>query len=304
VGPVVENLGPERRLGVDVDTIEGDMDLGGCGHGAKVLPTIAWVNGRERVRVRLIVAYDGAPFRGFAINDPVPTVAGVLSRALEQICQHPVSLTCAGRTDAGVHAWGQVVTFDAEARSMAPGPLRKSLNKLCGPEVVVREVELVDSDFDARYSATWRAYRYRILNRLVPDPFLRNQTWHIVRPLDLDAMNKATLCILGAHDFSSFCRRQRVLTADGVEVEAPRTRRVHRAEWLHETDDIVRFDIAAGSFCYRMVRSLVGIMVQIGLGERPVTDMAQVLEARHRDLTGLLAPAHGLIFWEAGYEEA
>ncbi len=261
------------------------------------------VNGHEQVRVRLLVAYDGAPFRGFAINDPTPTVAGVLARALEQVCQHPVSLTCAGRTDAGVHAWGQVVTFDAEARRIDPGPLRKSLNKLCGPEVVVRRVDIVSNDFDARYSAAWRSYRYRILNRLVPDPFLRHQTWHIRRPLDLDAMNEAATCILGSHDFSSFCRRQQVLTADGAEVEAPRTRRVLHAEWAREADDLVRFEIAAGSFCYRMVRSLVGIMVQIGLGERPVTDMAEVLEARHRDLRGLLAPPHGLVFWDVGYPE-
>jgi tRNA pseudouridine38-40 synthase len=114
-------------------------------------------------------------------------------------------------------------------------------------------------------------------------------------------MNEATRCILGSHDFSSFCRRQQVLTAEGMEVEAPRTRRVLSAEWLREADDIVRFEIAAGSFCYRMVRSLVGTMVQIGLGERPVTDMAAVLEARHRDLRALLAPPHGLVFWDVGY---
>ncbi len=260
------------------------------------------VNGQAHVRVRLLLAYDGAPFRGFAINDPTPTVGGVLTRALEQICQHSVSLTCAGRTDAGVHAWGQVVTFDAESRRIDSGPLRKSLNKLCGPEIVVREVALVSPDFDARYSALWRSYRYRILNRLVPDPFLRHQTWHVLRRLDVGAMNEATQCILGSHDFSSFCRRQQVLTADGTEVEAPRTRRVHSAEWRRD-DDLVRFDITAGSFCYRMVRSLVGTMVEIGLGERPGSDLATVLEARHRDLRGRLAPPHGLVFWEAGYPE-
>lgn len=251
--------------------------------------------------VQLLVAYDGAAFRGFALNDPVPTVARRLIDAIEIVVQHPVSLTCAGRTDAGVHAWGQVVTFVADPRRIDPETMRKSLTNLCGPEVVVREVSIAESDFDARSAAEWRSYRYRILNRQSPDPFVHAHTWHVPRPLDLDAMNAAARAVVGLHDFTSFCRKLEVITREGEEVEAPRIRRIISAEWLRELDDIVRFDVKARSFCYQMVRGLVGTMVDIGRGERSVDDMAKVLHAQDRNRAGPIAPPHGLTLWQVGY---
>lgn len=261
------------------------------------------MNDDDQVRVRLLVTYHGAGFRGFAINDPVPTVARALTDAIETVVGHPVSLTCAGRTDAGVHAWGQVVTFDADPARVDPDRMRKSLTKLCRPHIVVRDVTVVERDFDARYSAKWRSYRYRILHRRDPDPFLVDQAWHVARPLDLDAMARASAAVVGSHDFSSFCRRQHVLTAAGDEVEAPRTRRVMYARWGREPDDAdtVRFEIAATSFCHQMVRSLVGTLVEVGAGDRPVDDIEAILAARDRNRAGRVAPPHGLYLWEVGY---
>ena len=132
----------------------------------------------------------------------------MLRQALEQVLRHPVSLTCAGRTDAGVHGWGQVVSFDAEAAAFDAARLQASLNGLCGPAVVAREVAVADrADFDARFDATARRYRYTILNRPVPDPFLAATAWHVAQPLDLRAMQAACDPLIGEHDFTSFCRR-------------------------------------------------------------------------------------------------
>src|SRR4249919_2977479 len=123
------------------------------------------------VRVRLVVAYDGSPFHGFAPNRGVPTVGGTLGAALERLLGQPVSLTAAGRTDTGVHAWGQVVTFDAPAQDLDLAEVQRSVNALCRPAIVVRNATTVPPELDARFSAVWRRYRYTVLNRAVPDPF-------------------------------------------------------------------------------------------------------------------------------------
>ena len=122
-------------------------------------------------RVRLVVAYDGSAFRGFAANEGVTTVGGTLTEALTTVLAHPVEITCAGRTDKGVHARAQVVTFDADARRVDPVLLMKSLNAMCGPTIAVTDVAVVPDDFDARFSAVGRRYRYRVVNRTAPDPF-------------------------------------------------------------------------------------------------------------------------------------
>ena len=138
------------------------------------------------VRVRMTVAYDGSGFHGFAPNPGVETVGGTLAAALERVLRAPIQLTCAGRTDTGVHAWGQVVSFDAPAERFDPLLLQRSVNRLCGPRIVAREVARAPDDFDARRSAVSRTYRYTVLNRPVPDPFLAHLSWHVDEPLDLD----------------------------------------------------------------------------------------------------------------------
>jgi tRNA pseudouridine38-40 synthase len=248
-------------------------------------------------RVKMVVAYDGGPFRGFAENAGVPTVAGTLRAALERVLRTEVELTGAGRTDTGVHAWGQVASFDAPADGLDLARLQRSVNGLCGPAIVVRSVEVAAPDFDARFSARWRQYRYRILNRDVPDPFLAPTTWYVEPSLDLHLLTLACDPLIGEHDFSSFCRRRR------GDVEQTLVRRVLDARWSIPEPDIVQFEIEATAFCHQMVRSIVGLLVEVGQGRRTPGDVMEVLRARDRSRAGQLAPPHGLCLWEVGYGE-
>ncbi|MEY2996043.1 MAG: tRNA pseudouridine(38-40) synthase TruA, partial [Actinomycetota bacterium] len=153
-------------------------------------------------RVRLLVAYDGAGLHGFAVNDGVVTVAGLLADALSTIARRPIEIVGAGRTDAGVHAWGQVVSCDLPIDVDVDG-LARRLSKMCAPSVVVRAVEVAPPDFHARFSARWRRYRYTVLNEPVPDPFLASTAWHVPVPLKLDLMRMAADPLIGEHDFSA-----------------------------------------------------------------------------------------------------
>ena len=249
-------------------------------------------------RMRLVVAYDGARFRGFAPNPGVKTVGGALTAALAKILRHAVVITCAGRTDAGVHAWGQVVTFDTSVARADPAGLQRSLNRLLGPEIVVREAAIAPGGFDARRSATGRRYRYTVLNRAVPDPFLARTAWHVGPPLDLAVMQLACDPLIGEHDFTSFCRQPRP-APDGRESSMVRT--VRQARWSDLGDGVLRFDIESSSFCQQMVRSIVGTIVDMGLGKRRPGEMVAILRARDRSAAGRVAPPHGLCLWEVVY---
>jgi tRNA pseudouridine38-40 synthase len=250
------------------------------------------------VRVKLVVAYDGTAFRGFAVNAGVRTVGGTLGAALERVLGHAVHLTCAGRTDAGVHAWGQVVSFDARADVVDVVVLQRAVNAMCGPEIVVREALEAAGDFDARRSAVSRRYRYTVLNRPWPDPFLATTAWHVDHPLDLEALWLTCDPFIGEHDFSAFCRRPRV---DGTARPPSLVRRVTDARWSDLGDGVLRFEIEAGSFCHQMVRSLVGTMVEVGRGRRRAGDLGGILRAGDRGRTAGPAPAHGLCLWDVRY---
>lgn len=262
------------------------------------------------VRVRLTVAYDGSGFHGFAAQPGCETVAGRLGDAIAKVAGHPVKLTCAGRTDAGVHAWGQVVHTDlAPARRLSrrratgegrPGALDldglvTSCNKMLAPSIVVRSAQTAPAGFDARRSARSRLYRYTVLNAPVPDPFLAATSWHVEDPLDLRAMRAATDPVIGEHDFSAFCRRPR-----GDEA-ASLVRRVLDAGWTDLGSDVLRFQVEATSFCHQMVRSLVGTMVEMGRGRRSPGDMAWVVRSADRSLAASPAPPHGLCLWSVSY---
>ena len=246
----------------------------------------------------MTVAYDGSGFRGFAANAGVPTVGGALSAALEQVLRHPVELTCAGRTDAGVHGWGQVVSFDTTAESVDLAELRQSVNRLCGGPIVVREAAVAPPDFDARFSARARVYRYTVLNRPVGDPFLAPTTWHVTSPLDIHVLRLACDPFIGSHDFSSFCRAPKV--PRGQE-PASLVRRVVDARWDELDDGLLRFQIEASAFCHQMVRSIVGTMVEVGAGRRRAGELTAVLRSGRRQGAGQLAPPHGLCLWEVKY---
>ena len=289
------------------------------------------------VRIRMTVAYDGTDFHGFAPQPRVPTVAGALTQALETAVGHPVELVCAGRTDAGVHAAGQVVHFDvAPERARAPladvlhagaapsagepgpdpagpdlDPLRRALNRMLGPRIVVRSAGVAPPGFDARRSARWRRYRYTVLNRADPDPFLARTAWHVDEPLDLRAMQLSCDAIYGQHDFAAFCRPR----PDGA---GSTVRRVFEAEWCDPRPsgsgrpssgrvpdppgpELLVFDIRASAFCHQMVRSLVGTMVDVGRGRLKAGDMSAILRSGARSEAGVVAPPRGLCLIEVGY---
>ena len=243
----------------------------------------------------MLVAYDGTGFYGFAENLNVRTVGGELSRALETVLRQPVNLIVAGRTDRGVHAWGQVVHFDVAGAEPDLIGLQRHLNSMLGPAIVVRSADLPPDGFNARRSALARRYRYTVLNRVVPDPFLATTTWHVADPIDLAALRLACDPVIGEHDFSSFCRVPKRIP------DASLVRMVYDARWLDLGDGLLRFDVDASSFCQQMVRALVGTMVLMGLGRQRAGEMTGILRARTRSLADRVAPARGLCLWEVVY---
>ena len=245
----------------------------------------------------MTVAYDGTGFRGFAENRDVRTVSGELGRALATVLRHPVHLIVAGRTDAGVHAWGNVVSFDVEGDDVDLLSVQRHLNSMLGPAIVVRSADVAPDGFDARRSALARRYRYTVLNRPVPDPFLATTTWHVEEPLDLAALRLACDPLIGEHDFSSFCRVPKRIP------DASMVRRVDDARWHDLGDGLLRFDIDASSFCQQMVRAIVGTMVPMGLGKQRAGQMAGILRARDRSAANRVAPARGLCLWEVVYPD-
>jgi tRNA pseudouridine38-40 synthase len=246
-------------------------------------------------KVRLVVAYDGTNFRGFAAQPSQPrvrTAGGTLGAAIEKVLRHSVELTCAGRTDAGVHAWGQVVSFDAEPGT-DPWRLQSALNSILGPEIVVRSADLVEPGFDARRAATARTYRYTIVNRTVPDPFFARYAWWVAEPLDRSRLRLAADVFVGEHDFAAFCRK-------GPEGSST-VRRVLTSRWRDDGDGVLRFEIRANAFCWQMVRSIVGTLVEVGNAKRRPGDLLAVLRAGDRAAAGQLAPPQGLCLWDVEY---
>ncbi|MEN9792715.1 MAG: tRNA pseudouridine(38-40) synthase TruA [Actinomycetota bacterium] len=248
--------------------------------------------------VRARVAYHGAEFHGFAANDGVVTVEGTLSDALRRVTGTSLRISAAGRTDAGVHASGQVVSFDLPLGTDLEA-LARSLNALCAPSVAVRSMEWAEPGFDARSSATWRRYRYTVLNSAVHDPLLVDRAWHIRAPLSIPLMNLACDPVLGEQDFASFCRRPPV--AEGGR-EPSLHRWVFEAGWREEGAGILVFEIRANAFCHQMVRSLTGFLVDVGATRRPASDMRAVLAGRDRNHGSRVAPPHGLVLVDVGYD--
>ena len=251
------------------------------------------------MKMKATVAYNGSGFHGFAVNRDVRTVAGDLEAALQTILGQPITLTCAGRTDKGVHGRGQVVSFVVpDDTTLTPHRIEQSLNGLCKPDIVVRDVEQTHDDFDARFSAQWRQYRYQVLASTHRDPLRAHTSWHVPATLELARMNAAATHLLGEHDFTSFCKRVKV--AEG-EPEKSMVRNVLEAEWSEGHDDIVEFWVKSTAFCHQMVRSFVGTLVDVGLGKFQPDDIPGMLDAKDRLAAGRVAPPEGLTFWKVDY---
>jgi tRNA pseudouridine38-40 synthase len=224
---------------------------------------------------------------------------GDLVPAMERVVRQPVELSMSGRTDAGVHGWGQVVSGDLPADTDL-ADLARRINKMCAPDVAVRDPMWTDLDFDARFSATWRQYRYHVWNDPAPNPLLAELSWHVGRPLDLDVMDAASADLLGERDFTSFCRKPKV---DDEHPLPSMVRILHQADWSRVDDSsLLRFEIRGSAFCHQMVRSIVGTTVDIGLGRLGPASMSSILAAHDRSSAGRVAPPEGLVLWSVGYD--
>jgi tRNA pseudouridine38-40 synthase len=246
----------------------------------------------ERV-VKLTLAYDGTDFHGWARQrDPsIRTVEGEVTAQLERILQEPVKLSVAGRTDAGVHARGQVASF-AMAASVEPDRLRKAVNTALAPEVVVVRAIRAPDGFDARFSASARGYVYRIDEAPVSDPFTARYMWHRPGHVAVGPMRVAAASLRGEHDFASFCR-----TPGRDRSTARHLQRLAVAR----RGDVIAIRAEANSFLHQMVRSLVGTLVAVGEGKLSAAAMPEILAARDRSAAGQLAPPHGLTLERVDY---
>ncbi|MEX0972227.1 MAG: tRNA pseudouridine(38-40) synthase TruA [Solirubrobacterales bacterium] len=240
--------------------------------------------------VRLDIEYDGSGFRGWATQPGLRTVQGELEAALATVLREPVQLTVAGRTDAGVHALGQVASFviDAEVQ----GDLARRLNGVGPDDIAVTAAGAVEESFDARRDAKSRSYIYRVLTRASPSPFERGRALCWPHGIDLKLLEQCAAALLGSHDFTAFTPTQ----TDHVRFE----RDVFSASWK-QSGDILSFRITADAFMRNMVRILVGTMLEVGGGRRSTEDFTQLLAGAPRAAAGDTAPPHGLFLESVHY---
>ena len=242
------------------------------------------------MRVRAVVAYDGTDYGGFQRQANAPTVQAALETALAQVTQETVVILAAGRTDAGVHAAGQVIAFDTAWRHSL-SDLWRALNAVLPTDVVVLEIEEAAPDFHPRYDARSRRYRYTLHNALVRWPLGRRYSLHVAGSLDVAVMQRAARALVGEQDFATFGQPPQGQNS---------VRRVLVAEWGEESPRLT-FDIEANAFLYRMVRSIVGTLLEVGRGRMSVEEFAAALEAGERSQAGPTAPPHGLCLMKVRY---
>ena len=252
--------------------------------------------GWSTVRLRIDLSYDGTDFRGWATQPGLRTVQGTLEAALATVLRLPeVRVVCAGRTDTGVHARGQVVHLDLppDSPEAAYDGLLRRLNGILPPDVRVRRVAPAAEGFDARFSAVWRRYAYRVADRPeLVDPLTRGHVLAWQRPLDLDAVNAACEPLLGLQDFASFCKQREGATT---------VRTLLDLSWSRDDAGLAVATVRADAFCHHMVRSLVGCLLAVGDGRREPGWAGRVLAAAVRDPAVAVVPAHGLTLEEVGY---
>lgn len=241
-------------------------------------------------RIKLVVEYDGSGFSGWQSQKNGRTVQDELNRALRELLQEEISVTGAGRTDAGVHARGQVCHFDTR-NAMESRAIMRGMNGLLQDDVVVRSAEDVPESFHARYGARSRTYRYFISQ--APTALARKYRWFVGHPLDLGLMQACAASLVGDHDFQAFCK---------VDASTEHFRcQVSKAEWTAGGTDVV-FEICANRFLYGMVRALVGTMVDVGRGHITVEDFKRIKSGKSRAGASQSAPAAGLVLEDVRYE--
>lgn len=244
-------------------------------------------------RYRLQVEYDGRPYKGFQAQGDLPTVQGSIERAIAAFSGEKLRITAAGRTDTGVHASGQVVSFDL----VKPFPVEKvrdAINAFLTPEpIAVIAAEVAGDGFSARFSATGRMYLYRILNRRAPPALEQGRVWHVKKPLDAERMQQAAQSLVGTYDFTTFRDIECQSKSPVKTLDIARVRRF---------GDEIHLVFAARSFLHRQVRSMTGTLVEVGIGRWEVEDVARALKAADRTACGQVAPPHGLCLTHVTYE--
>ena len=243
--------------------------------------------------IRLVVEYDGFALCGWQRQLNGPTVQGHLEAALAKLLQHDVVVAGASRTDAGVHARGQVASFRTEKAIPLHG-IRRGLNSLLPPEIAIREATEVDDAFHPRFSATGKHYRYTLFVRADRSPMWRDRAWHHPDALDRDAMRRAALALLGEHDFAAF-------RAAGCTARTT-TRRIDAIDIGEPEPDLVVVDVRGNAFLRNMVRIVVGTLTEVGTGRRPAAQVAEILASRDRTRAGITAPPYGLELIEVRYD--
>jgi tRNA pseudouridine38-40 synthase len=242
--------------------------------------------------LKLTLAYDGTSYVGWQRQAAGESIQGLLERALMPFDGTPIVVHGAGRTDAGVHALGQVASLQF-APAHDPATVLKALNARLPVDVRVLAVEVVPDDFHARFSATGKTYRYQIRNAPIANPFERLYEWHLSEPLDIPAMQQAARALVGRHDFAAF-------QSAGTEVSST-VRTMHRAEVRGE-NDVLTFEISGDGFLRHMVRALAGTLVDVGRGTRAPENMARLLGGAARSDAGATAPPHGLFLMSVHYD--
>ena len=259
--------------------------------------------------MRLTIEYDGTDYHGWQIQPGLRTIQGTIQNKLCIITKSPIRLIGAGRTDSGVHAMGQVANFKTDSR-MLPEEFKRALNSTLPRDIIIRQVEAVSDDFNARYSAKKRIYKYTILNESTSSPFLRNYTYLVPQAIDMGKMNIACQELLGSHDFSSFAS-----TGDPVQnfVRTVTGAKVYRHEYAANDErfamkefsagrDLIHFEIEANAFLRCMVRAIAGTLLDIGKGKIPPARMADIIAAKDRASAGPSLPARGLCLMRVVYQ--
>lgn len=242
-------------------------------------------------RIKLVIEYDGSFFHGWQVQKNLTSVQEEIEKAIFKVTGEKVSVTGSGRTDAGVHAYGQAAHFDTESKIPAD-KFSIVLNTVLPPSVAVISSMEVPHDFHARFSAVKKTYKYKILNRPTRSPIMEKRAWHIPVPLDIGSMKKAASLFIGYHDFSAFC-------ASGHNVKNFE-RHIYDSGWTVE-GDLIEYTVTGSGFLYNMVRIMTGTMVEVGMGKRPAESISGLLEGKNRRQAGITAPPQGLYLWEVCY---